>query len=86
MDHIIENEGNPVPDLDSVTTSSGSRAQPMDVDDDDDGDAEALRALTGKANVAPSGADVEAKVCIRSILVVWNYIRFASEYQMRRVW
>jgi hypothetical protein len=63
MDHILENEGNPVPDLGSVTSSSsGSRAQPMDVDEEDDEDAEALRALTGKAGSAvSSGAAAEAK-------------------------
>jgi len=62
MDHILENEGNAVPDLGSVTSSSaGSRAQPMDVDEDEE-DAEALRALTGKAGAAaPGGVDVEAK-------------------------
>jgi hypothetical protein len=60
MDHILENEGKPVPSLSDVTTSSasGSSAQPMDVDEDEE-DAEALRALTGKAGV--SVTDVEAK-------------------------
>jgi UBX domain-containing protein 1/4 len=67
MDHILENESNPVPDLSAVSSSSsGSRAQPMDVDDDDE-DAEALRALTGKAGVVvSSGAAAEAKVSIWS--------------------
>jgi len=60
MDHILENEGNTVPDLGSVASSSaGSRAQPMDVDEED---AEALRELTGKAGAAVSGGvDAEAK-------------------------
>ena len=60
MDHILENEGKPVPDLGSVTSSSSS-AQPMDEDEDED--AETLRALTGQRGVSgPSGADQEAKV------------------------
>lgn len=60
MDHILENEGKPVPDLGSVTSSSSS-AQPMDEDEDED--AETLRALTGQGGVSgSSGADQEAKV------------------------
>lgn len=60
MDHILENEGKPVPDLGSVTSSSSS-AQPMDEDEDED--AETLRALTGQRGVSgSSGADQEAKV------------------------
>jgi UBX domain-containing protein 1/4 len=68
MDHILENEGKPVPDLSSVTSSSsGSGAQPMDVDEDEE-DAEALRALTGKSGIAAaSGTDAEAKVHISCI-------------------
>lgn len=62
MDHILENEGKPVPDLGSVTSSSSS-AQPMDEDEDEDEDAETLRALTGQRGVSgSSGADQEAKV------------------------
>lgn len=60
MDHILENEGKPVPDLGSMTSSSSS-AQPMDEDEDED--AETLRALTGQRGVSgSSGADQEAKV------------------------
>ena len=56
MDHILEYESQPVPDLGSVTESSGASARnAMDVDDDED--AEALKSL----GVAASGA-VEAKV------------------------
>jgi hypothetical protein len=73
MDHILENEGNPVPDLSSVSSSSsGSNAQPMDVDEDDE-DIDALRALTGKAGAATSsGAAEEAKVSIRSRISRWG--------------
>ncbi|KAH9951108.1 ubiquitin-related domain-containing protein [Amylocystis lapponica] len=71
MDHIIGNEGNPVPDLSSVTSSgssggaaAASGGEPMDEDDED---LEALRAVygpTGAAGAQSSGggsADVEAK-------------------------
>ncbi|KAH7910069.1 ubiquitin-related domain-containing protein [Hygrophoropsis aurantiaca] len=54
MDHILEHEGQPVPDPSAVTAASGSSDRPMDVDEDDE-DTEALRAL-GKG-----AGDVEAK-------------------------
>ena len=54
MDHIIEHEGQPVPELSGVNESTSSRV-PMDVDDDED--AEALRSLGVVA-----GNEVEAKV------------------------
>jgi hypothetical protein len=61
MDHILEHEGQPVPDLGGVTESSSAGARDaMDVDDNED--AEALKSL----GVAASGA-VEAKVCSRVI-------------------
>ena len=56
MDHILEHDGQPIPDPGSVTESSG-RANPQDADGDDE-DAEALRSLGVVANDA-----VEAKVC-----------------------
>lgn len=57
MDHILEHEGQAVPDLSGVSeSSSGSRPQGMDVDDDDE-DADALKSLGAVANNA-----VEAKV------------------------
>jgi len=57
MDHILEHEGQPIPDLGGVTESSNVGARnAMDVDDEED--AEALKSL----GVAASGA-VEAKVC-----------------------
>ena len=52
MDHILEHEGQAVPDL-SSTAPSGGMGPPMDVDDDDEAEA----SLIGK-----SGADLEAKV------------------------
>ena len=63
MDHLLENEGNPVPDLGSVINSA-STAQPMDEDEDED--VETLRALTGQRGASgSSGADQEAKVQLR---------------------
>ncbi|KAF6761783.1 hypothetical protein DFP72DRAFT_1151776 [Ephemerocybe angulata] len=60
MDHILEHEGESVPDLSGVSESKG-RSQPMDVDDDDD-DVEALKGLVKGAVAGGSeGADVEAK-------------------------
>ncbi|KAJ7623630.1 ubiquitin-related domain-containing protein [Roridomyces roridus] len=53
MDHILENEGKPVPELGAVSESAPSQRDAMDVDDDED--AEALKSLGLKAN------DVEAK-------------------------
>lgn len=54
MDHIIENEGKPVPDLAVASESSSARQDGMDVDDDED--AEALKSLGAAAG------NVEAKV------------------------
>ncbi|PPQ65157.1 hypothetical protein CVT24_011020 [Panaeolus cyanescens] len=60
MDHILEHEGQPVPDLNAVSESAGSSsAAPMDVDDDED--TEALRALGVLKGPAPTAADAEAK-------------------------
>ncbi|KAG6829151.1 hypothetical protein H0H92_005556 [Tricholoma furcatifolium] len=63
MDHILENDGQPIPDLRAVSESSKTRNDAMDVDEDDE-DADALRALGAGANA------VEAKlktVSIKSI-------------------
>ena len=68
MDHLLENEGKPVPDLSGVSDTSSSRPsgggdQPMDEDDDED--TAALRAVyggSGAAAAAAAAADVEAKV------------------------
>lgn len=65
MDHLLENEGKPVPDLSSVsaTAMSSSNAAPAD----DDEDLDALKAVYGhkgglEAQAAAADADVEAKV------------------------
>ena len=57
MDHILEHEGQPIPDLGGVSEKvSGSG--PMDVDEDED--AEALKSLGVVA-----GNAVEAKVRVK---------------------
>lgn len=56
MDHILEHEGQPAPDLGSVNEQAGSSSAPMDVDEDDE-DAEALKSLG-----VLKGNEVEAKV------------------------
>ncbi|KAF7985786.1 hypothetical protein HWV62_413 [Athelia sp. TMB] len=67
MDHILENEGKPVPDLSAVTTGSSSinsAPQAMDVDEDDE-DAEALRAIAGKGPGGAAAAASEADLVPR---------------------
>lgn len=64
MDHILENEGKPVPDLNAVadTGSTAPRREPMDEDEED---LEALRSLGVKgaaAAAAASATEAEAKV------------------------
>lgn len=63
MDHILEHEGQPVPDISGVSESKGSSSA-MDVDEDDD-DIETLKGLgvvKGAAAGSSSGVEVEAKV------------------------
>ncbi|KAF7309502.1 hypothetical protein MIND_00321000 [Mycena indigotica] len=56
MDHILEHDGQPIPEMNTVTESTSRPSNRMDVDDDDDDeDADALKALGAKAG------DVEAK-------------------------
>ena len=65
MDHILEHESDPVPDLSGVTESSKpSGGAAMDVDEDDE-DVEALKRLgVVKGAVAGDSGDagLEAKV------------------------
>lgn len=74
MDHILENNDNPVPDVASQGGAGTSAPSAMDLDDVDDDDAAAIRAALGKssANITPgdSAADAsgsaggeDAKVC-----------------------
>jgi UBX domain-containing protein 1/4 len=58
MDHILEHEGQPIPDLGGVTEKASSSG-PMDVDNEDE-DAESLKSLGVVA-----GNAVEAKVRVK---------------------
>lgn len=68
MDHLLEHEGEPIPDAgasggSSLASANTAQSTPaMDVDGDDD-DAEALRHLIGKKGPVPAATagDVEAK-------------------------
>ncbi|KAF9466174.1 ubiquitin-related domain-containing protein [Collybia nuda] len=62
MDHIIEHEGEPVPDLSAVAESAGgARRDAMDVDDDED--AEALKSLGAAANDAIEAKSIKCSEC-----------------------
>ena len=58
MDHILEHEGQPIPDIGDISEQSSSSG-PMDVDNEDE-DAEALKSLGVVA-----GNVVEAKVRVK---------------------
>ena len=68
MDHLIENDGQHVPDLSASSSAATSSTTHVPMDEDDE-DAEALKAVYGKANIAPTADDAEAKVgCLRRLL------------------
>lgn len=60
MDHIIEHEGQPVPEISGVSESTSSRV-PMDVDDDED--AEALRSLGVVAGNEAEAKSIKCSEC-----------------------
>ncbi|KAF8075168.1 ubiquitin-related domain-containing protein [Lyophyllum atratum] len=63
MDHILEHEGQNVPDLGAVTESksSGARSDAMDVDDDEDADA--LKSLGASASNAVEAKSIKCSEC-----------------------
>ncbi|RDB18446.1 UBX domain-containing protein 1 [Hypsizygus marmoreus] len=63
MDHILEHEGQPVPDLGAVNESSSgaSRRDAMDVDDDEDADA--LKSLGAAASSAVEAKSIKCSEC-----------------------
>ena len=70
MDHILENEGNPVPDISAVTSSSSGPGTGTAGGDEDDDDAEALQAVYGAG-----GGSVDAQAKVRFLLlsdVLWT--------------
>lgn len=91
MDHILEHEGQPVPDISGVSESKGGSSAAMDVDEDDD-DIEALKGLgvvKGAVAGGSSGADVEAKVrqCVEfRVIYVLILSSPPTEHQMFAVW
>ncbi|KAF4569543.1 hypothetical protein EYR40_008520 [Pleurotus pulmonarius] len=62
MDHILEHEGQAVPDLSSVSASGSSSTQAHADDDDDDEDAEALKSL-GVAGNAVEAKSIKCSLC-----------------------
>ncbi|KDQ26498.1 hypothetical protein PLEOSDRAFT_1077434 [Pleurotus ostreatus PC15] len=62
MDHILEHEGQSVPDLSSVSASGSSSAQAHADDDEDDEDAEALKSL-GVAGNAVEAKSIKCSLC-----------------------
>lgn len=79
MDHILEHEGQPVPDPNSADHQPSS-SEPMDVDDEDE-DTEALKSLGVVA-----GNAVEAKVregsSISPHAVLISFLDLTQEHQM----
>lgn len=67
MDHILEHEGQAIPDLGGVSEQARTSA-PMDVDEDDE-DAEALKSLGVLKN-----NEVEAKVCVH--IQIYSFIAY----------
>ena len=61
MDHILENEGQPIPDLGGVSEQASSSG-PMDVDNEDE-DAEALKSL---GVVAGNAVEAKVRVILRT--------------------
>ena len=65
MDHILEHDGEPIPELGGVSEQSAGGSAPMNVDDGDE-DMEALTSLGvlkgSGAAIAAAAAPAEAKV------------------------
>lgn len=61
MDHLLENQDKPIPDLTDVPSAATSAGGPSNAVDEDDEDVEALKAVYGPA-AGGSGQDLEAKV------------------------
>lgn len=67
MDHILEHEGQPIPDLGGVSEQAGSSA-PMDVDDEDAEALKSLGVLAGNAVEAKVRVKQQERVSIRACL------------------
>ena len=62
MDFILENEGNPIPDLAGVSETKRPAGGETDAMDEDDEDAAALRAVYGGAGASSAGGETVAQV------------------------
>ena len=78
MDHLVENEGKPIPDLSSVSETPSAGGAPPQGDEDDE-DAEALRAIYGAAGA--SGVQAEAKVCSVAIIGIFKTLMWSFTYR-----
>lgn len=79
MDHILENNDNPVPDLKTQASSAPRTSAPsaMALDDEDEDDAAAIRAALGKesANIAPaSGSEVSAEAGEAKVRLPFSFL------------
>lgn len=74
MDHILEHDGQSVPELSAVSERSTGGSAPMDVDDDED-----MEALTN-LGVLKASADAEAKVR----LVLKSIMRYSHSFLSTR--
>ncbi|TFK39743.1 ubiquitin-related domain-containing protein [Crucibulum laeve] len=63
MDHILEHEGQPVPDLGGVTETKGGTSSNEAMDVDDDEDAEALKSLGAVAGNAVEAKSIKCSEC-----------------------
>jgi len=63
MDHILEHDGQPVPDLGGVTESSSAPAARDAMDADDDEDADAIRSLGVAAAGAAEAKSIKCSEC-----------------------
>ena len=65
MDHILEHDGQSIPELSSVTEKSASGSAPTNVDDDED--MEALTNLGVLKGSAASDAEAQVRLLLESI-------------------
>jgi UBX domain-containing protein 1/4 len=67
MDHILENEAKPVPDLSAAASSSGAPSTAAEADEDED--AEAARAVYG----AGGSGSVDSQAKVRLLLLLYTH-------------
>lgn len=62
MDHLLENQDKPIPDMADVSAAASASGASAAVDGDDENETEALKAVYGPAAGENGKQDVEAKV------------------------